>query len=78
MREGQLVPVTTYKAERAGRRGVLVDPRYTSQECTTPHCTHRKTDFTLADRTWHCAQCGTGHDRDINAAHNILQRALVG
>jgi putative transposase len=74
----QLVQYTTYKAERAGRRVVLVDPRFTSQECSTPHCTYRKTDLTLADRTWQCPTCGVWHDRDRNAAQNILQRALGG
>ena len=74
----QLVQATTYKAESAGRRVVLVDPRYTSQDCSTDGCTYRKADLTLADRTWHCPHCGAWHDRDVNAAQNILQRALVG
>ncbi|PSR20311.1 MAG: transposase [Sulfobacillus acidophilus] len=74
----QLVQFTTDKAESAGRRVVLVDPRYTSQDCSTPGCTYRKTDLTLADRLWECPRCGVWHDRDINAAQNILQRALVG
>ncbi len=74
----QLVQVTTYKAARAGRRVVLVDPRYTSQDCSTDGCTYRKTDLTLAVRMWQCPECGVWHDRDINAAQNILQRALVG
>ena len=74
----QLVQATTYKAERAGRRVVLVDPRFTSQDCSSPHCTYRKADLTLADRTWQCPQCGAWHDRDRNAAQNILQRALAG
>ena len=74
----QLVQVTAYKAERAGRRVVLVDPRYTSQDCSTDGCTYRKTDLTLRDRTWQCPGCGVWHDRDINAARNILHRALAG
>lgn len=74
----QLVQVTTYQTERAGRRVVLVDPRFTSQDCSTPRCTYRKTDLTLADRTWQCPNCGVWHDRDRNAAQNILHRALVG
>ncbi len=74
----QLVQATTDKAERAGRRVVLVDPRYTSQDCSTDGCTYRKTDLTLVGRTWTCPQCGITHDRDVNAACNILQRALAG
>ncbi len=74
----QLVQFTTDKAARAGRRVVRVDPRYTSQDCSTDGCPYRKADLTLADRMWECPNCGIWHDRDINAARNILQRALVG
>lgn len=73
----QLVQYTTYKAAEAGRRVVLVDPRFTSQDCSTAGCTYRKTDLTLAVRTWECPTCGVWHDRDINAAQNILQKALI-
>ena len=74
----QLVQITTDKAARAGRRVVLGDPRFTSQDCSTDGCTYRKTDLTLRDRTWQCPGCGVLHDRDINAARNILHRALTG
>ncbi len=74
----QLVHVTIDKAARAGRCVVLVDPRYTSQDCSTPGCSYRKTDLTLRDRIWDCPECGVTHDRDRNAAQNILQRALAG
>lgn len=74
----QLVQYTTYKAESAGRRVVLVDPRFTSQDCSTPYGTYRKTDLTLADRTWQCPDWETWHGRDRNVSDNIVQRALVG
>jgi len=60
------------KAAWAGRRVVAVDPAYTSQDCS--RCGHRKTDLTLADRTYTCSRCGLAMERDRNAAWNILAR----
>lgn len=57
------------KAEWAGRRVLLVNPRYTSQTCSG--CGQiRKKD--LSER-WHSCECGTELDRDHNAAINILR-----
>ena len=70
----QLIEFTTYKAESAGRRVVLVDPRNTSQLCSRCHVIVRKE---LKDRVHRCPHCGYVQDRDINAAENILQRALM-
>jgi putative transposase len=68
----QFADALSYKAVWAGRRYVAVDPAYTSQDCSG--CGQRKTDLTLADRTYTCAQCGLVIDRDRNAASNILAR----
>jgi len=73
----QLINVTIAKAEDAGRHVILVNPKHTSQDCSTPGCSYRKTDLTLKDRMWQCPECHVIHDRDINAAHNILARALA-
>jgi len=73
----QLINFTIAKAEEAGRNVILVNPKYTSQDCSTPGCSYRKTDLTLKDRVWQCPECHTIHDRDINAANNILARALA-
>jgi putative transposase len=69
----QLVQYTTYKAEKAGGRVVLVDPRHTSQDCSA--CGHR-VDKSLAERVHRCPQCGLIMDRDENAARNILRLGL--
>lgn len=62
-----------YKAERAGKLFVQVDPRGTSQECSS--CGER-VPKTLKDR-WHdCPYCGLSLSRDHNASINILQRGL--
>jgi putative transposase len=62
-----------YKAERAGKLFVQVDPRGTSQECS------RCGEFvpkTLKER-WHdCPYCGLSMSRDHNASINILNRGF--
>lgn len=39
------------------------------------NCGHQNEKLSLADRQWTCTKCGTHHDRDINAAINILRAA---
>ena len=34
--------------------------------------------FTLKDRSWLCPECNTNHDRDVNAAINILTFGRAG
>jgi putative transposase len=70
---GQLVQYTVYKAEEAGRRIVLVDPRYTSQMCS--RC-GRLVAKDLSVRVHECPRCGLVLDRDQNAAINILRLGL--
>jgi len=69
----QLVTYTTYKAESAGCRVVLVDPRNTSKRCSRCNSIVEKT---LATRTHNCPICGLSLDRDENAAINILRLGL--
>jgi putative transposase len=66
----QFADLLSYKAAWAGRSYVAVNPAYTSQDCS--RCGHRKTDLTLADRTYACPCCGVALDRDLNASLNIL------
>lgn len=42
-----------------------------SKLCST--CGYKKTDLTLETREWACPNCGTQHDRDINAAKNLTK-----
>jgi putative transposase len=60
------------KAIQYGRRVVKVD-RWapTSQTCSA--CGHRDGPKPLSIRVWTCGACGSTHDRDVNAAHNILK-----
>lgn len=54
---------------------IAVAPNYTSQECS--NCHHIDGKKTLNIREWTCSKCDTRHDRDINAAQNILNRGLA-
>ena len=67
---GQFQQMCIVKAERAGRRVVLVDPRMTSQLCSQCGAIAKKT----LDQRWHSCSCGAELDRDHNAALNILCR----
>ena len=65
-----------YKAQRAGRTVVAVDRWYPSSK-TCSACGHLLAQLRLSTRTWQCPSCGTRHDRDINAARNILAAGLA-
>ncbi len=60
-----------YKCERYGRRLVVIDRWYPSSK-TCSACGHLLADLSLSTRHWSCPSCGARHDRDINAAQNIL------
>jgi len=59
-----------YKCDWYGKQLVTVSPRKTSQICS--NCGYDDGKHTLDIRQWTCPHCGTNHDRDINAAINIL------
>lgn len=62
-----------FKAADAGREFVLVPPAFTSKTCS--NCGQVFESLTLKDRWIEC-NCGLSLDRDVNAARNILFRAV--
>src|SRR5207245_646847 len=65
-----------YKAARAGRHLIVIGRWYPSSK-TCSSCGHLLAELALSTRTWQCPSCGTRHDRDINAAKNILAAGLA-
>jgi putative transposase len=62
------------KCDRYNRQLVIVDRWFaSSQKCS--HCGFKGGKKELDVREWECLNCGTIHDRDINAANNIKQWA---
>ena len=66
-----------YKAYWYGRTLIGIDRWYpSSKRCSD--CGHTVTKMPLSVREWVCPECGTTHDRDVNAAQNVLTAGLAG
>jgi putative transposase len=65
-----------YKAQWYGRELIAVDRWYPSSK-TCSSCGHLVAKLPLNIRNWTCAACGAIHDRDENAAKNILAAGLA-
>ena len=69
----KLIQMIKYKSEWYGKKFIQIDRFYpSSQKCNI--CNYQYTNLTLATRKWTCPICGTKHQRDINAAKNILKQ----
>jgi len=65
-----------YKAQWYGRTLIGIDRWYpSSKRCSD--CGHTVSKLSLSVREWVCPECGTIHDRDINAARNVLAAGLA-
>ena len=73
---GELVRQLDYKCRWYGRKLVKMDKWFpSSKRCS--HCGHIVEKMPLNIREWQCSECGTHHDRDINASKNILAAGLA-
>jgi putative transposase len=71
----ELVKQLKYKAEWSGRDFIRVDKFFpSSKTCYNDGFIIK--DLYLSQREWACPKCGEIHDRDINAAKNILKQGL--
>lgn len=72
---GEICRQLTYKADWYGRMFVQVDTFFpSSQICNV--CGRQEPAVKDLREHWECGHCGTEHDRDINAAKNILAEGL--
>lgn len=65
-----------YKAAMRGGQVVVAD-RFFASSKTCSACGHRLDDLPLSVREWTCPDCGIIHDRDVNAARNLLAYGLA-
>src|SRR5262249_26222183 len=65
-----------YKCAWYGRRLIVIDRWYPSST-TCSACGHLLAKLSLSTRYWTCPSCRARHDRDINAAKNILAAGLA-
>ena len=74
---GTAIRMIEEKAERYGKTVVKIDRWFpSSKRCHD--CGHVAESMPLDVRTWDCPDCGVTHDRDINAARNMLTAGLAG
>ena len=72
---GMMRQQLAYKAAWAGRELIAVDPAHTSQTCSRCGVVDRTN---RSGKEYRCGECGLAIDADLNAARNILARALAG
>lgn len=73
---GELVRQLEYKADWYGRTLVKVDRWFPSSKLCS-NCGHLIDSLPLNIRSWQCSKCNSIHDRDVNAAINILSAGLA-
>jgi len=70
---GMLKTQLQYKGQQAGRSVRIVSERNTTRACSSCGALTGPAGLDMLDvRTWTCRECGDTHDRDVNAARNIL------
>jgi putative transposase len=72
---GQFLTILAAKAEDAGRELIAVDPRHTSQRCSS--CGHVAAENRVTQAAFACVACGHAAHADVNAALNILRAGLA-
>lgn len=78
---GMFVQMLAHKCAFYGKQLIMVNPAYTSQVCSECGSVNNRLGYNaygwLKVREWTCPVCGAHHDRDINAAINILNAGMI-
>ena len=67
-----LTGMVAYKSSRMGRTYHRINRFYPSSK-TCSSCNYKLEKLDLGTREWACPNCGVFHDRDVNAAKNVLR-----
>ncbi len=73
---GQFLRYLNYKADLYGRQIIEADMFYPSSKLCNS-CGYKRIDLKLSEREWQCPLCKTKHDRDVNAAKNLLTYGFI-
>ena len=71
----KFIDMLEYKSHWYGRSFVKIDRFFPSSK-TCSSCGHKRDKMGLDVRDWECPACGVEHDRDVNAAVNILNKGF--
>lgn len=71
-----LISMIKYKSEWNNKTFHQISRWFPSSK-TCSHCGHVLEEFQLSMRDWICPECGTHHDRDLNASINILKQGQL-
>ena len=73
---GEFTEMLKYKLEERGKVLLKAERSFPSSKICS-RCGSLNRQITIEDRVWKCPDCGTVHDRDVNAAINIRNRCLM-
>ena len=73
---GQFVDILEYKCSKH-HRDFRQAGQWTATTKPCSDCGYHNENLSLNDREWRCPECGSHHDRDVNAAINILRAGLA-
>ena len=72
---GAFLKFLEYKLEWLNKKLIRVDRFFPSSQLCS-NCGYRKSDLMLRQRKWVCPECGTKHNRDLNAAINVKKEGI--